>query len=90
MSLRPCVDNLFISAAAQFKERLIGVILTGMGSDGAKGCLEIKKNNGFTIAQDEATSVVFGMARVAIEKNGISVVLSLDAISRYLIEITSR
>jgi chemotaxis response regulator CheB len=84
MNLRPCIDKLFMSAAENFGSRLIGLILTGMGSDGARGCVEIVAHKGYTIAQDEETSVIFGMARVAIARDGISVVLPLDQIGGHL------
>ncbi|MFA5519061.1 MAG: chemotaxis protein CheB, partial [Spirochaetota bacterium] len=60
-----------------------GVIMTGMGRDGAEGMLKIKNNGGHTIAQDEETSVVFGMNRVAVELGGVNEIVPLD-------EITSR
>jgi two-component system, chemotaxis family, protein-glutamate methylesterase/glutaminase len=88
MNLRPCADRLFITAAEEFEDGLIGVIMTGMGSDGAAGCVEIKSRGGYTIAQNEETSIVFGMARAAIEAGGISEVLPLGNISGRLIELT--
>jgi chemotaxis response regulator CheB len=84
MNLRPSIDKLFISAAEQFGSRLIGIIMTGMGSDGARGCIEIVSHKGYTIAQDETTSAIFGMPRVAIELKGASIVLPLEQISRHL------
>ncbi len=89
MNLRPCVDKLFVSAAENFGSRLIGLIMTGMGSDGAVGCAEIVSRNGYIIAQDEDSSVVFGMARVAAVKNGVSVVLSLEKICDHLKELVT-
>jgi two-component system, chemotaxis family, protein-glutamate methylesterase/glutaminase len=85
MSIRPSVDSLFLSASRQFGGSLIGVLMTGMGKDGALGCAEIKSHGGYTIAQDEATSVIFGMARNAIELGGISIVLPAGEISRQLV-----
>jgi two-component system, chemotaxis family, protein-glutamate methylesterase/glutaminase len=64
---RPSVDVLFNSVARGYRKRSIGVILTGMGSDGVKGLGAMKKAGAFTIAQDAATSAIFGMPRVAIE-----------------------
>ena len=64
---RPSVDFLFLSAAKFVGADAIGVIMTGMGKDGAKGMLEMKNKGAWNIAQDEATSVIFGMPREAIE-----------------------
>ncbi len=87
MNIRPCVDKLFISAAEHFGRRLIGVIMTGMGSDGARGCEEIISRHGYTIAQDEASSVIYGMARVAAARRGISVTLPLEQIPGHLMAL---
>ena len=66
------------------KRGLIGVLLTGMGRDGAEGLLAIKESGGHTIAQDEQSSVVFGMPKCAIEIGGACKVLSLEAIAETL------
>ncbi len=87
MSLRPCVDKLFVSAAEHFGENIIGLIMSGMGNDGAMGCEKIISRNGYTIAQDEATSIVYGMARVAVARNAVSIVLPLEQISGHLKEL---
>lgn len=68
---RPSVDFLFMSAAKFLGADAIGVIMTGMGKDGAKGMLEMKKAGAWNIAQDEATSVIFGMPREAIELDAV-------------------
>lgn len=60
-AVRPAVDPLFISAAQIFKDRCLGVVLTGMGYDGRDGCVEIKKNHGAVVIQSEESCVVFGM-----------------------------
>ncbi len=78
---RPSVDVLFASVAKHCGERSIGVLLTGMGSDGSRGMFEIKKNGGYTIAQDEATSAIFGMPRVAVEQGGVDKVMPLGLIA---------
>jgi len=79
---RPSADVLFRSAAAAAGKEGIGVILTGAGRDGAEGLLEMKKAGAFTIAQDESTSVVFGMPKEAIALGGATEVLPLKMISR--------
>lgn len=85
---KPSVDVLFRSAAQSAGKNAIGVILTGMGDDGASGMLEMKHSKAFTIAQDEKTSVVFGMPKKAIDFGGVDLVLPLksiaDAILKYL------
>lgn len=78
---RPSVDVLFRSTARYAGRNAIGVILTGMGDDGARGLLEMKAAGALTIAQDEATSVVFGMPRVAIEMGAADRVCALDDIA---------
>jgi two-component system chemotaxis response regulator CheB len=74
---RPSVDFLFLSAAKFVGADAIGVIMTGMGRDGAKGMAEMKKAGGWNIAQDEATSVIFGMPREAIELGAVHEVAPL-------------
>jgi len=74
--VRPSVDKLFISAAKIYKEKTLGCVLTGMGRDGAEGVRAIKAKGGFTIAQDEATSVIYGMPKAAYETGCIDVVLA--------------
>ena len=78
---RPSVDVLFRSAAEYAGSNAVGVIMTGMGDDGAKGLLELKEVGGRTIAQDEATSVVFGMPREAIKLDAADKVLPLKSIA---------
>lgn len=77
---RPSVDVLFRCAARYAGKNAIGVIMTGMGDDGARGMLEMKEAGAFTIAQDEASCVVFGMPHKAIELNAIDQVLALKDI----------
>lgn len=79
---RPSVDVLFRSAARYAGKNAVGVILTGMGDDGAKGLLEMKEAGALTIAQDEKSCVVFGMPKVAIELGGVNQVVSLDKIAQ--------
>jgi two-component system chemotaxis response regulator CheB len=77
---RPSVDVLFRSAARYAGKNTIGVIMTGMGDDGAKGMLEMKEAGAHTIAQDEESCVVFGMPKKAIELDAVGRVLPLNAI----------
>ena len=81
----PSVDVLFSSCARQLGKNAVGVLLTGMGADGAKGLLEMKEAHAFTIAQDEATCVVFGMPREAILLGAADQVLALGRIPNALL-----
>ncbi len=83
---RPSVDVLFDSAARIAGADALGVILTGMGSDGARGLRAMKNAGAHTIAQDEKSSVVFGMPEQAIRLGGASQVLSLERIAEQLME----
>lgn len=85
LGLRPTVDKMMDSIAKIDGYNKIGVILTGMGSDGKKGIRSIKESGGFTIAQDEATSVVFGMPKAAISTNCIDIVLPIDKIGEKIL-----
>ena len=78
---RPAVDPLFRSAAAAWGPAALAVVLTGMGSDGAKGGAEIVAHGGSVIAQDEPTSVVWGMPGAAAHAGICSAVLPLDQIA---------
>jgi two-component system, chemotaxis family, protein-glutamate methylesterase/glutaminase len=78
---RPSVDVLFRSAARYAGPNAVGVIMTGMGDDGAKGLLELKLAGAATIAQDEESCVVFGMPNEAIKLGGVDLVLPLDRIA---------
>nr|WP_297480901.1 chemotaxis protein CheB [Ferrovum sp.] len=62
------------------------ILLTGMGRDGAQGMLQMRQAGAYTIAQDEATSVVYGMPRAAVEVGAVDEVLPLDAIARRVLE----
>lgn len=85
MGLRPTVDILMESVASISGYSKLGIILTGMGSDGAAGILKMKESNSYTIAQDESTSVVFGMPKAAIATGIIDEVLPLDKIAGKII-----
>ncbi len=82
---RPSVDVLFRSAARYAGKNAVGVIMTGMGDDGAKGLLEMKEAGAYTIAQDEKTCIVFGMPQEAIKLGAVEKVLPLQNISNAVI-----
>lgn len=82
---RPSVDVLFRSAARYAGKNCIGVIMTGMGDDGAKGMLEMKEAGAFTIAQDEESCVVFGMPKKAIELNAVDKVAHIKKIPHIIL-----
>ncbi len=79
-SCRPSVDALFESVAREYGSRAIAGLLTGMGRDGAAGLLEVRRAGGLTIAQDEATSVVYGMPREAVALGAVDREIPLDQI----------
>jgi two-component system, chemotaxis family, protein-glutamate methylesterase/glutaminase len=83
---RPSVDVLFRSVARYAGQNAIGVILSGMGDDGARGLLEMKDAGAKTIAQDESTSVVFGMPKEAINLNAVMKVLPLPHITEQIVK----
>ncbi len=87
---RPSVDVLFRSAARYAGANAVGVIMTGMGDDGARGMREMKEAQATNIAQDEATSVVFGMPQEAIKRSAVDKVLPLESISGAVIRECSR
>jgi two-component system chemotaxis response regulator CheB len=82
---RPSVDVLFRSAARYAGRNAVGVIMTGMGDDGANGLLEMKEAGAVTIAQDEASCVVFGMPQEAIKRGAVDKVLPLEDIAGMVI-----
>lgn len=79
--LQPSVDRLFESVASNYGGSAIGILMTGMGQDGASGLLAMYKAGGHTIAQDEASSIVFGMPKAAIDIGAAREVLGLDQIA---------
>lgn len=83
---RPSVDVLFRSVAATLGQHAMGIIMTGMGSDGVAGLKEMHDLGADTIAQNKATSVVFGMPAVAIERGAVDQVVPLNTIARKIIE----
>lgn len=84
--VKPAVDVLFRSVAHCAGKNAIGVLLTGMGEDGARGLKEMKEHGAYTIAQDEATSVIFGMPKRAIELGGVDRIASLSQMSAIILD----
>jgi two-component system chemotaxis response regulator CheB len=82
---RPSANHLFRTVAAAFGSRAAGVVLTGMGRDGADGLLALRQAGGFTIAQDQATSTVYGMPRQALLRGAADQVLPIEDIARTLV-----
>ncbi len=82
---RPSVDVLFRSAARYAGKNAVGILLTGMGNDGARGLLELKEAGAHTIAQDEHSCVVYGMPGEAARLNAAEKILSLDEIAPYIV-----
>ncbi len=86
---RPSVDVMFRSVANEAGPNAMGVILTGMGDDGALGMLEMKETGSYTIAQDETSCVVYGMPKEAVLKGGVSKELPLSSIPQEIIQYSS-
>jgi two-component system chemotaxis response regulator CheB len=86
----PSADVLFDSIARCCAAETCAVILTGMGNDGALGLRAIRQGGGYTVAQDEATSVVYGMPRRAVELGGVEISLPLDQIADEIVRVTSK
>lgn len=87
---KPCVDVMMKSVASTVKNNGIAVLLTGMGADGANGMLEIQRSGGITIAQDESSSVVWGMPRAAVELGAANYVLPLQKIPEMMLRCLKR
>ncbi|MFP4367347.1 MAG: chemotaxis response regulator protein-glutamate methylesterase [Bacteroidales bacterium] len=85
---RPSADVLFRSTARYAGKNSVGIIMTGMGNDGASGLLEMKESGAFTIAQDEKSCVVFGMPNEAIKLNAVSRIITLDQIAGQVIKLS--
>lgn len=86
-SCRPSVDVLFDSVALEYGSAAAACLLTGMGKDGAQGLLRIRQAGGITVAQDETSSVIFGMPREAIELNAAKHILRLGEIAPFLLSL---
>ena len=87
---RPSVDDMFQSCAECCPRQVAGVLLTGMGADGVEGLLALRKAGGITLVQDEASCVVFGMPRVALEKGAADVALPPRALAQTLIRLWAK
>lgn len=83
---RPAVDVMMESVALAGGKNVLGVLLTGMGKDGAKGMLDIRNHGGYTFAQDEASCVVYGMPKEAVLCGGVDQILPLDKMGAALLE----
>ena len=84
--LRPAVDPMMVSVADIYGAKTVGVILTGMGHDGAKGMQAIKRLHGLTIAEDQSTAVVFGMPKAAIEAGVVDNILPLSQVADGIVQ----
>jgi len=88
-SYRPSVDVFFNSVAENWRHSVTAILLTGMGKDGAKGLLELRHKGAYTIAQDKATSAVYGMPKAALELDAAVDILPINKIAAALIRITN-
>jgi len=88
--VKPASDVLFISAAKAYKEKVIGVVLSGTGKDGTKGCLKIKEKGGTTIAQNKETCEFFAMPENAIKGKGIDYILPLEKIGDKILALVNQ
>jgi two-component system chemotaxis response regulator CheB len=84
---RPSVDVLFESAARVAGRNVVGVILTGMGKDGARGMAQMKQAGAYNVAQDEASCVVYGMPKEAVAAGGVDEILPLGELARRVIAV---
>jgi len=89
-SCKPSVDYLFRSVSEIYGRKAVGVIMTGMGNDGARGCREMKRQGAAIVAQDEATCVIFGMPKGPIEEGIADVVAPLDNIALEIIRLVGK
>ncbi len=87
---RPSIDILFSSAARIQGLQSLGVLLTGMGNDGAQGLKDLATHGAWTVAQDEASSVVYGMPRAAVELGAVREVLPLDDLGSRLRDLLNK
>lgn len=87
---KPSADYLFRSVAREFGKKVTGVIMTGMGNDGTLGLKVLKSFGGVVIAQDESTSVVFGMPKMAYDAGVVDVMVPLDKIATEILGTIKR
>ncbi len=87
---RPSISVTFQSLALRFGKRAMGILLTGMGRDGVDGLQSIKQVGGMTIAQDEASCIIFGMPKIAIDEQAAQLVLPLDSIANTLLKMVGQ
>ncbi|MDU2066742.1 MAG: chemotaxis response regulator protein-glutamate methylesterase [Sporomusaceae bacterium] len=87
---RPAVDPMLESIANLYKQKAIGVILTGMGHDGSKGIAAIKRFNGITIAEDQTTAVVYGMPKSAVELGVVDRLVPLHAVANEIVKAVTK
>jgi two-component system chemotaxis response regulator CheB len=87
---RPSVDEMFLACAEACPREVAGVLMTGMGSDGVEGLLALRQAGGITLVQDEASSVVFGMPRVALERGAAEVALAPRELARALTRLWAK
>jgi len=85
---KPAADVLFRTAAVTLKQSVISVVMTGMGADGAAGTQKIREMGGITLAQDEESSLIYGMPKAAAETGCVDIVLPLDKIPEELVRLT--
>ena len=86
-SVRPSADVLFKSTAENAGANALGIILTGMGADGARGLLQMKEAGAITIAQDEKSCVVFGMPKEAIKQGAVEKIVPLTNVGKTVLQM---
>jgi len=86
----PSVDVLFESVAEELKNQAVGLILTGMGSDGARGLLKMREAGAVTVGQDEKTCVIYGMPKVAMDMGAVTHQLPLDKIAETILRLAEQ
>jgi two-component system chemotaxis response regulator CheB len=87
-TFRPSASRLFSSVATAVGDRALAVILTGMGDDGVSGLVEVRRNHGFIMAQDESSSVIYGMPREAVRAGVVDEVVPIQSLAERLVELT--